>query len=347
MELQFSGLATIIGSFPHTDAACACEEIILNLKDIPGWPQLPRRDFKENMYVQFSQGLPAVVIDEEKKTIHVDISSGLDKKIEFFYQKIIDDDLEYFALGADYARGFYELLKQIKQKNILPQFIKGQITGPISFGLSVTDQNKKAIFYHPELTQALIKTLSMKARWQIKKIKEVHPKVIISIDEPYLISIGSAYVSLNAQEVIENIDEVIEAIHNEGALAAIHCCGNTDWSLLTKTKTDIISFDAYNFGQTISLYPQEINNFLEREGVLAWGIVPTSEALAKEETGSLLTRLEKQIALLVKKGIDEQRIRNHLLVTPSCGIATLDLDLAGKAIKILSQISQHCKTRQQ
>ncbi len=63
MELPFNGLATIIGSLPHPDAVSACQEVILNLKDIPAWPQLPRRSFKENMYAQFSEHLPGLVLD--------------------------------------------------------------------------------------------------------------------------------------------------------------------------------------------------------------------------------------------------------------------------------------------
>lgn len=344
MELPFSGLATAIGSFPHIDSLSACQEVLLNLKDIPVWPQLPRRDFKENMYVQFSQGLPSVVIDEDKKTIHIEISDDIDREIEFVYQKYIDEDLEYFAMGPEYAAGFYELLKQIKEKNLSPKFIKGQVTGPISFGLSVTDQNKNATLYHPELYQVVIKALAMRSKWQVRKIKEVNPKVIIFIDEPYLTSIGSAYISLNAQEVISNLDEIIEAIHNEGAFAGIHCCGNTDWGLLTKTKVDIINFDAYDFGETISLYPDEINNFLERKGILAWGIVPTSSSLNKEDTETLFAKLEEQIVLLTKKGIEGKKIRKQLLITPSCGAATLSLELAHKAIKILSQLSERIKS---
>lgn len=343
MELQFNGLATAIGSLPHDDSASACREILLNLKDIPPWPQLPRRDFKENMYVQFSQGLPSVVIDEDKKTIHIDISLDIERGIERVYQKYIDDDLDYFAITPEYAQGFYQLLKQVEEKKLIPKFIKGQITGPISFGLSVTDQNKKAILYHPELYQALVKTLAMKAKWQIRRIKAVNPNVIIFIDEPYLTSIGSAYISLNAQDALNSLDEIMEVIHSEKALAGIHCCGNTDWGLLTKSKVDIINFDAYDFGETISLYPEQINNFLGRKGTLAWGIVPTSASLNKEDAASLLIRLENQIALLKKKGISEDKIKKQLLLTPSCGAGTLSIDLALRALKTLSQLSDKIK----
>ena len=87
----------------------------------------------------------------------------------------------------------------------------------------------------------------MKARWQIKMLKRLNPNVIIFIDEPYLVSIGSRYVNIPAGDVIRSLDEVFSAIREEGALSGVHCCGNTDWPLLLKRGVDILNFDAYNF----------------------------------------------------------------------------------------------------
>ena len=63
-NLEFGCLPTIIGSMPHTDPSAACRQVAHYLKDIPAWPQLPNRSFLENMYVQYSQGFPGVVIKE-------------------------------------------------------------------------------------------------------------------------------------------------------------------------------------------------------------------------------------------------------------------------------------------
>ncbi|MBM3132761.1 MAG: hypothetical protein FJZ95_07000, partial [Chloroflexi bacterium] len=55
------GLATAIGSMPHADPAEAGALALRYLPDIPVWPQLPNRSFLENMYAQYSEGLPGVV----------------------------------------------------------------------------------------------------------------------------------------------------------------------------------------------------------------------------------------------------------------------------------------------
>ncbi|GAH51927.1 unnamed protein product [marine sediment metagenome] len=81
--IEFNCLPTIIGSMPHTDPAEACSLITRYLKDIPAWPQLPRRSFKENMYAQFSQGFPGVVLKED--SIYVDRTQDLTKPLEELY----------------------------------------------------------------------------------------------------------------------------------------------------------------------------------------------------------------------------------------------------------------------
>ena len=122
-----------------------------------------------------------VIAVEKDKNIYVD-TSDIASQIEEVYEKYLEGDLDFFALSENYARGFYEFLEQLKPlpKNI--KFVKAQITGPISYALFLTDQNKKAIIYDKDLFEVLTKILVMKARWQIRRLKEVHSNIIIFID---------------------------------------------------------------------------------------------------------------------------------------------------------------------
>ncbi len=86
----------------------------------------------------------------------------------------------------------------------------------------------------------------MKCRWQIQKFKPYADKIICFIDEPILSAFGSStYVSVKREDVVALIGEVVEAVHAEGAMAGVHCCGNTDWSILIDAGVDIINFDAF------------------------------------------------------------------------------------------------------
>ena len=77
---EFGCLPTIIGTMPHTDPSEACSQITHYLKDIPAWPQLTKRSSLENMYIQFSQGFPGVVIKED--SIYIDRSQDLAQPLE-------------------------------------------------------------------------------------------------------------------------------------------------------------------------------------------------------------------------------------------------------------------------
>jgi len=120
----------------------------------------------------------------------------------------------------------------------------------------------------------------------------------------------------------------------------MHCCGNTEWPILAEAGVDIISFDAYQFGETIAYYPEQIKKFLEDGGVLAWGIVPTSEKIKHETPDSLAKKLEERIKNLASKGIDENLIWERCLLTPSCGTGTLSVESSEKIFNLLSKLSK-------
>ena len=105
----------------------------------------------------------------------------------------------------------------------------------------------------------------MKARWLLNKFKPFGYDQICFVDEPILSAFGSStYVSVQRTDVVSSLNEVVESIHNDGALVGTHCCGNTEWSILIDAGVDIISFDAYEFGETIGYYPGKMNAFFEQ-----------------------------------------------------------------------------------
>lgn len=336
---ELNGLATAIGSMPHVDPREACSLVLSYLPDIPAWPQLPKKSFLENMYVQFSEGFPGVTLDADR--IWVDCSSDLNKPLEHLYSAYLGNNMEYGALSSIYAAGFHEFLKATAKRQV--KALKGQLTGPISFGLTVTDQNRRPILYDEVLADAIAKHMRLKAAWQERTLKSIFPKTIISVDEPYLHSVGSAYVSISKEQVAALLEEVLRGING---LKAVHCCGNTDWSVVLQTPLDILSFDAYDYGETLALYHTEVTDFLSRGGVIAWGIVPNNEqALAKETAASLGERLEEAMGLLVRKGVSPESIRSQCLITPTCGLGSVSVEAAKRALELVAAVSADFRKR--
>jgi methionine synthase II (cobalamin-independent) len=331
--------ATGIGSFPHKEEEDVFQLILQNFNEIPFWPQLPKRSFLEGMILQYSQGFPNLKWDEKKQTVWVDTVQGFDQEIDRFFGFIEKEELEAFRIKEDFAKGlrFIETLAKWECRKKI-EYVKGQITGPITFGLALTDQDQRSIFYDTTLREILVKHLSFKAKWMEKRFNHLLPdiKTIIFFDEPSLSSFGSAFSSLNREEVILSLNECFSAVKG---LKGVHCCGNTDWSILLSTQLDILSFDAYGYLETIALYPKELRTFLERGGILAWGIVPTSEAIQKEDSFTLIERFKKGIVALSQKGIDPSLLQ-RVIITPSCGTAFLPVPLAERVCQVTAEVSR-------
>ena len=344
MDFRHPYLATGIGSFPHKDEREAFRLIHGNFSHIPFWPQLPKRSLKEGMVLQYSEGFPSLRWDEKNQRAWVDTSAGFDKEVEKFYQAIGDGDFKPFEITEDFAKGlqiFRDLAPRNDRKEI--KYVKGQVTGPITFGLSLTDPEGKPLFYDPTLREILVRHLSSKAQWMEKGFHERFPGVptILFFDEPSLSSFGSAFSGLNREDVVLSLNE---CFHGVKGLKGVHCCGNTDWSVILSTNLDILSFDAYGYLETLSLYPKELKAFLEKGGVLAWGIVPTSEDILKEDALSLIKRFEKGIGVLSKKGIDRALLQRAIL-TPSCGTASLSIPLAERVCQVTAEVSKRLREK--
>jgi methionine synthase II (cobalamin-independent) len=338
--------STLVGSFPHAEAGPLCRQIV-ELVDVPAWPQLPRRNFRENMYVQYSRGMPGLVLDEDGERITFDTARDLTPELEQFYTRVIEDDLDSFGLTPDYATGFYTMLDVLRSTD--GEWVKGQVTGPVSFGLTVVDQKLQSALYNEQLADPIVANCVMNARWQVRKLKELRPNVIVFIDEPYMASFGSAFVSLSREGVAEMLSRAVEAIHTEGGLAGTHCCGNTDWSVLMEVPLDILNFDAYGYVENLALYPAELGAFLERGGVLAWGIVPNNETIFEESVESLAKRLEDGFGLLADKaqarGVNVTRdlLRSRCLITTSCGLAPASVEVAERALETTARLAEHMR----
>ncbi len=332
--VEFNCLPTIIGSMPHTDPAAACAQVLQYLKDIPAWPQLPRRSFKENMNAQFSEGFPGISLSNDN--LSIDRTKGFDDALERFYTAYLEEDIDKYPTTPDYAAGLHAFLSS---ENLAPMAVKGQITGPLTWGLSVTDSEGKAILYDDVLGDAVAKFLRLKAAWQEKQLSKISPNTIIFVDEPYMASFGSVAVPLSKEKVVLLLEEVFSGIKG---LRGVHCCGNTDWSVILETSLDILSFDAYNYAQSLSLYPTEVKKFLYRKGVIAWGIVPNdSPSLRRENVAALKDRLEEAMLPFTRNGFSFEQLVAQSIITPSCTLASLESpDASAHALELLAELSQ-------
>ncbi|MEW6078040.1 MAG: hypothetical protein AB1724_09530 [Thermodesulfobacteriota bacterium] len=319
--------------------------------EIPLWVQLPVFR-EEGMIPQFLPGFPGIVNNAGRTYIDT-AHATFDADVVAFYEEYLavlegKADLipSRFALGLESAGGFFEFLRQAPDHAADLFAVKGQITGPFTFTTGLVDAADRVVFYDDQLRDIAVKLIAMKARWQARRLAELGKPVMIFFDEPGLTAFGSSsFISISREDVMACFDEVFEAVHAENALAGVHVCANAEWSVLLDSTADIVSFDAYSFFDKLLLYADSLKRFLQRGGVLAWGIVPTSDAemIRNETVDSLAARWREQAGRLASLGIGRERINTQSLITPSCGTGSLDLDSARRVLELTTGLSRRLR----
>lgn len=326
-------LTTGIGSLPHHNALDATM-LILDTFDIPFWPQLPGLSFKELMIPQYSEGMPYLKMDTDKEMMWIARNSS--DELERFYESWTEESR--IAISQDYAEGLHAFLKAVRTRRF--RFLKGHVTGPLTFTLGLKDHSGKSVYFDEEFREISLMLLKAKTRWQIDQLKPHAEKVIIFIDEPILSALGSSsYLGVSDNEASRLLSELIEVIKSEGGISGIHCCGNADWPLVINCGPDIINFDAYDYTETIALYPKEFTGFLEKGGYLAWGIVPTSDAIADETPESIKKHFQQGVEKL-SLHIPGDLILSNILLTPSCGTGARTIEETLKVFQLLMRLKE-------
>jgi methionine synthase II (cobalamin-independent) len=334
------------------DHAAAARVVFEFTPEIPLWAQLTHLA-GEDMISQFAAGLPGLRTAAGKQ--YVDAGApDFDGEILGFYEDYLalqdgrcGIDASRFALAEPAIPGLFALLRALGGRATPPLAVKGQITGPFTLGTGLRDHRDRAIFYDPQLRDALVKLIAGRARWQVQRLAESGVPVILFVDEPVMAGFGSSeYISVQREDILSSLREVIAAVHDQNGLAGVHVCANTDWALILESGADIVSFDAFAYFERFILYRDAIARFVQAGGILAWGIVPTlsPEDLRRASADTLTARLRAQLGQVSALGIPLQRLLAQSLVTPACGMGTLSPELARRALKLTRAVSDRIRT---
>ncbi len=342
-----NGLPTLIGSLPAENHQQALDWILESTPAIPLWPQLPAIP-QERMLNQFIEGIPGIVETAESIYFDCETESFPEEQLAFFeeYLQVSEDSGALlgsrFQTSRERANGLHLLGASANQLQGLVA-VKGQITGPFTMLTGITDVNKRLGYYEPAFRDLVVKGLALKAAWQTRFLKNAYDlPVLLFIDEPAMAGLGSSsFISISVDDISQDLAEVTAGIHGAGGLAGVHVCANTDWHILLSSAIDIISFDAYSFFDKFITCKEEILSFLDRNGIIAWGIIPTSEAehILQETPDTLIALWEKQAALLVSDKKELSSILSRTIITPSCGTGSLTPDLAKRVLMLTREVS--------
>jgi len=344
MKIKTNALPTLIGSFPHKDHFEATNLVLKYTPEFPLWVQLPCYPF-ERLLTQASENMPGVFLKGDDP--YFDIANPVfeQAQLDFYalYLEVMEGNKSLhnskIAFSKETGRGFFSFLNAVSKTEIDLLAIKGQVTGPFTLATALKNKEGKIALYFSQMWDIIIKSVTLRALYQIEEFCKIHPDTIIFLDEPGLAGFGSsALIGISKEDITAALTEIIDAIHSKDSLAGIHVCANTDWSLIFSTPVDILSFDAFEFFDKLILYKELLEDFLKKGGILAWGIVPTLDknALAKATIENLF---EKWLFQTKQINLPENLIIEQSLITPSCGMGLLTVEESVRALQLTRGVS--------
>jgi hypothetical protein len=338
-------IVTGIGSLPFSDATTAVKLIMDSVPSAPHQPQLSKFEPREQMWIQFSENIPRFRADFEDGKYHFDTSGDYLGEIEQFYSDYLavmeGGSAEKFAVGPEFGGSIHAFLKRVQESSTKFPILKLQVTGPLSFALTIPDETGRPIFYNEIFKDIAVKAIGLKAMWLLEQFAPYAHKTIIFFDEPCLSAYGSsAYMTLSRSEVIAVLDEVCEMALQRGGIPGVHCCGNTAWGMLMDTSARIISFDAVEFGASLAMYGKQTTDFLSKGGILAWGAVPNTDQVNSENAELVVERIRTNMNHLEKSGIPGELLRRRIMITPACGCSGMSDEDALKLYGLLKELEQ-------
>lgn len=307
MTIPGNLLTTAMAVMPHKNVDRALE-VALSM-DVPFWPQLPLYSYYEDMYVQASEHFPGILLDLEKRTLRFSLekfTAELEETLAHF------EEPEYFDVSETYSVVYRRFLEfDLSDRPA----IRGQLEGPISFGFNVLDQDDRPILFDDTVRTFMLEFMAKRVNAQLERLTKLNPNAFMFIDEPglqFLFSAMTGYSDMAAKGDMEVFFSMIQRPRG------VHLCGNPDWDFLLGLDLDILSLDVYSNGEIFASYAESIKRFLERGGVLVWGIVPTNlEPFEEENLDSLEKRLEEIWEILGKRGIDLEFLLSRSLLSPA------------------------------
>ena len=310
-----AGTATSIGSLPHRDADDAADFVLRHHPELPAAPQLPRRSPLEGMIAQAARGIHGVSVSPGGE-LTVDLAA-LDPAAPVL------NPLD----GAGHA-GLLAFLASVTGR---AEPVKVQLTGPVTLGLALAESGAE-----PGLAFAVAEAAVRahgRALLAVARRRVPDAPLVAFLDEPGLVRVGTDALPLAPERVIDLLSSALAVLEGE-ATTGVHCCGATDWRLVSAAGPTVLALPASE--SALGDGAGAVVAHLDRDGWVAWGAVPTSEPLGTD-VDRLWRRLTDLWCALVDAGADPIQLRSQAVVSPACGLAGHGVSQAGRALRLATR----------
>ncbi|KRE94809.1 methionine synthase [Nocardioides sp. Soil774] len=325
--------ATGVGSMPGADDHAYAEAVRLVLGELPDLPHVPELP---------GRGVTAAMTG---RTLAVVSSLGADLQPAGW--RLTD------ASGVDHRRARSLLAQDLDTVEELAQDCAGtfktQLAGPWTLAATVEKpRGDKVLSDHGarrELAQALAEGVRVHLADLRRRVRGVD-RWVVQVDEPALAAVVAAEVptasgfgrhrKVDLPEASAHLEWVVSAITEAGGEAWVHSCASrTPWSLVAGTGVGGLSADLDMLG------PADLDTFaevLEQGRTVALGVVPSADPASEPSDARIVERVQRWLDML---GLDPEVVREHLVVTPTCGLAGATPAWAARAVRLSATVARN------
>lgn len=333
-----------VGSLPYEDDKAATRMIVKLFGATPYLAMLPLANANENIKYRTLSNLDGVRLKDKKYYLcsNMDKFRQISVKLDTIFNNPTAENLEPYKFDSYFFPKYLQILNRIKPKETVVN-----ILGPFTMSQILINKSDMQILSDKMYRKFVIQSIAAKALWAICQIKSVSPDTtpLIMLEEPLLHKIGD--VKRENEDVTKDIivnlfAKVIQKIKEYHGFVGIQCFEKCDWQIPIEAGVDVISFDAYNNPNNLTIIAEKINDFLVGGGRINWGIVPVpSEAMVKSLTiDTVYNRFIKTIDNLVIAGTSERLTYNRATVSINGDIDKLPLIFAEKALMLSTQLAK-------
>lgn len=237
---------------------------------------------------------------------------------------------------GEYHSAIHEQVRAVEAAR--PRIIKVELTGPVSLSLLSVDEHERPLAYDPALREALGQHVALRARWLHEQIAMAGAAPLLCLDETFLEALSSPFCPLDRDEGADLLARTLAEIPGWRGLCV---AGSMPWAELLELPTDLIIFDAVRREAELVEAADAIGRFLERGGVLGWGVVPGDIPEPVEQWQRLLARrligAIEQVA--AASGLPAERVASRSLISTCDALGHLPADQAARAATLCAEIA--------
>nr|WP_216651994.1 methionine synthase [Nocardioides sp. zg-1308] len=317
------------GTWDH-DYAEAVRLVLDELGDLPHVPELPGRGVTAALTGRGLAVVDGLAADLQPAGWRLTDTSGVDHRRA---RSLLAQDLDTLEELADGATGA----------------LKTQVAGPWTLAATVEKpRGDKVLSDHGarrELAQGLAEGVGAHLADLRRRVRGVD-RWIVQVDEPALAAVAHAQVPtasgfgrhrrVDPPELSAHLEWVVAAITDAGGEAWVHSCApQTPWALVAGTGVAGLSADLDVLG------PADLDTFaeaLEAGRTAALGVVPSTDPATEPSDAPITERVQRWLDML---GLDPEVVAEHLVVTPTCGLAGASPAWARRAVRLSATVARN------